>query len=190
MAETAAEMAEARGMEMVAGGCGSVRVVPTSPSQELTFFKDDMAEIVSAMCDIEKDLPKAGWVNIGCVLNYELAQQERKRSGFEKWISGRGPASAMATWMPAARSSRPTDTQIGVEHGRGPNALKFLAGEGVDLPEGWRKRQDHAKHGIVVEVPVGVGNAEVVEWMVDAVIALTEKAEPNCRLYAKFYRGR
>lgn len=141
-----------------------------------------MAEIAAA--------PGAGgWVNIGPVLSDEQAAQVPPKSGLAAWFSGRGPTVAMGTWMPAGGSGRSSVAQIGVEHGQGPNALKRLSSAGLELGQGWVKRQDHAKHGVVVEVGSNVDLTEVVDWMVGAVTVLTPDIDISDRFFAQLYRS-
>ena len=91
----------------------------------------------------------------------------------------RGPAVSMGTWMPAARGRKPRPAQVGVEHGTGPKALDRLAEVGVELPQGWFKRQDHAKNGIVAELPDGVDLSTVVSWLVTVATELRTVVYPG-----------
>ncbi len=141
-----------------------------------------MAEIAAA--------PGAGgWVNVGPALTDEQAAQVPARSGLAAWFSGRGPSVAMGTWMPDPAPGRSRAAQVGVEHGQGPNALKRLGEAGLELPVGWLKRQDHAKHGVVVEVDADVELADVVDWMVRAVTILTTDIAVGDQFIAQLYRS-
>ncbi len=88
------------------------------------------------------------------------------------WFSARGPVVPMATWIPGSSTPRVRPATIGIEHGVGPKALDQLREAGLPLPAGWRKVQDHAKRGIVVEIPESVGHAVVLRWLVDACWSL------------------
>lgn len=116
-----------------------------------------------------------GWVNIGPDLPEEAHALIPARTGLAAWFSGRGPAIAMGTWIPASPKGHPA--QVGIEHGTGPKALVRLADVGVSLPAGWRKRQDHAKHGIVIDLPPGLDHDEIVGWMLEACAALMSIVE-------------
>ena len=94
------------------------------------------------------------------------------RSGLAAWFSGRGPAIPLGTWTPAITSGRIRPVQVGLAHGTGPNGLRRLESDGTPLPSGWTKRQDHAKHGIVAELPEGVDHKQVIEWIVKAATEL------------------
>lgn len=141
------------------------------------------------MAEIVESSGAGGWVNIGPALSDEQVASVPVKSGLAAWFSGRGPMVAMGTWMPAPRGKRSRATQVGVEHGQGPNALKRLADAGVELGDGWAKRHDHAKHGVVVEVGANVALGEVVDWIVAAVTILTPDIDLSDRFVANCFRS-
>ena len=157
--------------------------------RHISFERDDPTAVVSAMAEIAAASGAGGWVNIGPALTDEQAARVPARSGLAAWFSGRGPSVAMGTWMPAQTSGRSRAAQVGVEHGQGPNALKRLRESGLELPDGWVKRQDHAKHGVVLEIGADVELAAVVDWMVRAVTILTSGIEVGDRFIAHLYRS-
>lgn len=157
--------------------------------RRISFERDDPTAVVSAMAEIAAARGAGGWVNIGPALTDEQAARVPARSGLAAWFSGRGPSVAMGTWMPAQTSGRSRAAQVGVEHGQGPNALKRLRESGLELPDGWVKRQDHAKHGVVLEIGADVESAAVVGWMVRAVTILTSGIEVGDRFIAHLYRS-
>ena len=73
-------------------------------------------------------------------------------------------------------------------HGTGPNALRRLEEDGIALPTGWQRRQDHAKHGIVADLPAGADPVAVVDWLVRAVSALMTVVEAGDRWTAVVHR--
>ena len=164
-------------------------MVSIEPVRRISFEPGDLSVVVSAMTEIAAAPGADGWVNIGPALTDEQAAQVPARSGLAAWFSGRGPAVAMGTWMPAPTAGRSRAAQVGVEHGQGPNALKRLREAGLELPDGWVKRQDHAKHGVVVEIGAAVELAAVVAWMVRAVAILTSDVEVDDRFIAHLYRS-
>jgi len=121
-----------------------------------------------------------GWINIGPELTDEEAARVPQRSGISAWFSGRGPAVAMATWVPEASAGRSRPAQLGIEHGSGPNALARLHDHGLGLPAGWLRRQDHAKHGLVIDLPVGEAPEAILAWAIEAV-ELLQTAELSAR---------
>jgi len=164
-------------------------MVSIEPVRQISFERDDHSAVVSAMAEIAAAPGADGWVNIGPALTDEQAAQVPVKSGLAAWFSGRGPVVAMGTWMPAPTVGRSRAAQVGVEHGQGPNALKRLRESGLDLPDGWVKRQDHAKHGVVVEIGAAAELAAVVGWMVRAVTILTSGIEVGDRFIAHLYRS-
>lgn len=125
-----------------------------------------------------------GWINLQPALSDDEYNRIPDRSGLGAWFSGRGPAVATATWTPGVLTGRVKPAQIGVEHGTGPNALDRLDEIGVGLPAGWVKRQDHAKHGIVAEVPVDENPSVVITWLIVAATVLRTVVEPGEQWFA------
>ena len=163
-------------------------MVSTEPSEQIEFERADLSAVVAAMAEIAGAPGAPGWVNIGPALTDEQAAGVPERSGLAAWFSGRGPTVAMGTWMPAPTGGRSRAAQIGVEHGQGPNALKRLQEAGLGLPQGWVKRQDHAKHGVVVDLGGDVDLLTVVDWLVCAVTILTLGVTVGERFIATLYR--
>ena len=168
---------------------GSVAMMSIEPVRQIPFERDDFSAVVAAMAEIASDADSDGWVNIGPLLSVEMVAQVPTRSGLAAWFSGRGPAVAMGTWIPAPSVGRSRVAQVGVEHNQGPNALERLREAGLELPEGWVKRQDHAKHGVVVEIGGDVELAAVVGWLVEAVTILTSDIAVGDRFNAHVYRS-
>ena len=114
-----------------------------------------------------------GWINFGPSLSPEEFAAVPHKSGLGKWFSGRGPAVPMATWTPPVNDRRSAPASVGVQHGTGPNALDRLRDAGWPLPDRWVKKQDHAKHGIVAEVPDDVDPVRMVAWLLAAMAELS-----------------
>ena len=163
------------------------RPMATEP-QTVEFRRGEGAVVVAAMQELAARGDGAGWINIRPVLTEEDERLVPVRTGLAAWLSGRGPVVAMATWMPPVTDGRPRATQVGIEHGTGPKALARLAEQGLPLPAGWLKRQDHAKHGIVADLPPDADPAQAVEWMVAATGALMSVVEAGDRWVAVIHR--
>ena len=146
---------------------------------DIGFHRDEYQRVVAAMEQLEGRGDGQGWINFTPCLTEEEHARVPERSALGDFFAGRGPAVAMATWTPAARGAKPRPAQIGVEHGTGPKALARLAEVGVELPQGWIKRQDHAKHGIVAELPDGEDPAVVITWLIVAATLLRTIVEPG-----------
>jgi len=90
----------------------------------------------------------------------------------------------MTTWTPSAGR---VPAQVGIAHGTGPNALDRLSDQGITLPDGWVKRQDHAKNGIVAELPGAATYESVVAWSMRAMAALSTRVEVGEEWIAEVY---
>lgn len=146
---------------------------------EVLFHRDEHEAVAEAMRRLTNRGDGQGWINLQPVLSEDEYNRVPDRSGLGAWFSGRGPAVAMATWTPPTREDRVRPAQIGLEHGTGPKALERLAEIGVGLPERWFKRQDHAKHGIVAELPSDENPSVVIAWLIVAATILRTSVEPG-----------
>ncbi|MEO0495126.1 MAG: hypothetical protein AAF081_17100 [Actinomycetota bacterium] len=146
---------------------------------EIGFHRDEHQLVVAAMQRLDRRGDGEGWINLSPLLTDEEQARVPERTTLGDFFAGRGPAVAMATWTPAVRGTKPRPAQMGIEHGTGPKALDRLAEVGVALPQGWVKRQDHAKHGIVAELPDGENPSVVITWMIVASTLLRTVVEPG-----------
>jgi hypothetical protein len=159
-------------------------------TEAVEFHRDESEPVVAAMVELAERGDGEGWINIGPLLDEDQQWRVPERSGLAAWFSGRGPAVSLATWTPAAVGRKPRLAQLGVAHGTGPNALKRLDELGLGLPSGWVKRQDHAKHGIVVDLPRSADPTSVVRWLITASTALRTSVEPGTTWGAEIHRPR
>lgn len=157
-------------------------------TEAVEFHRDEVALVVAAMLDLAARGDGEGWINIGPLLDEEQQRRVPEQSGLAAWFSGRGPAVALATWTPPAVGRKPRAAQLGVAHGTGPNALKRLDELGLGLPAGWVKRQDHAKHGIVVDLPGSAEPAAIIGWLITASTVLRTVVEPGTTWGAEIHR--
>jgi len=139
---------------------------------EILFERAHPQSVVAAMRRMQSSGEGEGWINLHPLLSDDQATRLPEQTTIGSWFSGRGPAVSNATWTPAQRTKRETPAQVGISHGTGPGALDRLEELGLALPAGWTKRQDHAKHGIVADVPETADQADVLRWMLDACTAL------------------
>ena len=100
-------------------------------------------------------LDRSGWVNLRPAIDPEQAPADPS-SGLFALFGARGPAVPLCTWHAGERAA-------GIEHGTGPKVVRRL-----DVPSGWRVTQDHPRRGLVVAVPPGVGDEEVLAWLISA----------------------
>jgi hypothetical protein len=153
----------------------------------IEFTRGDTSLIVARMLQLE--VLGSGWINIGPGLTPEEFSTLPSQSTVGKWISGRGPAVPMATWTPASSKGRARPANLGIAHGTGPNALDRLDEAGVALPTGWHKRQDHAKNGIVAELPGTERHDAVVDWAMRAMVVLSPRVAIGDDWIAEVFGG-
>lgn len=138
----------------------------------ISFASNETGDVELAMASLAERGDGLGWVNIGPALTPEQQSRIPEPSVLGSLFSARGPVVPLATWTPASSAGRSRPVVVGVEHGVGPKALDQLKDSGLLLPNGWRKVQDHAKRGIVVELSPAVAHRTVVDWLVRACWAL------------------
>ena len=146
---------------------------------EILFTRSEPNSVVAAMKRMSAVGDCEGWINLQPLLSDDQAGAVPEQTSIGAWFSGRGPAVANATWTPARQGRRFRPSQIGVAHGTGPHALDRLDEAGAGLPAGWFKRQDHAKHGIVAEVPDTEDLARVLDWVLTACQQLRTVVDPG-----------
>ncbi|HEY1633266.1 MAG TPA: hypothetical protein VGF64_00800, partial [Acidimicrobiales bacterium] len=89
-------------------------------------------------------------------------------------FSASGPAVPICTWMPGKwRGERRDPVSIGVQHAAGPRAVARLGSVGVEIPAGWRVRQDHPRRGLVVMVPAEQDHDTTLSWLLRAGAGLS-----------------
>lgn len=156
----------------------------------LEFRRGEHESVLARMEVIVARGDGGGWINLGPALTEEQLAALPSPSGLGAWVSGRGPVVPMGTWTPPRRGKRRRLAQIGIAHGTGRNAMSRLEEAGARLPAGWTKRQDHAKHGIVVEVPDGAAHGDVVAWLIRVIDELSPIVSPDDRWIAEVHAPR
>ena len=135
---------------------------------EVSFRSSDVAAVAAEMRTLASASGPRGWINIAPGLRDDQLDRLPQPTLLGRWFSGRGPAVPMATWMPPQHDPATAPQVVGIEHGAGPNALDHLRDAGTPLPHRWRKVQDHARGGIVVEASLDASHEEVLAWMLGA----------------------
>lgn len=142
--------------------------VPAREPAVVEFHEDRRSAVVQRMVAMAD--AGSGWINLSPGLDVDVPPPTR--SGLASLIGSRGPTVPLGTWSAAQRREPAT---VGVHHGEGPKAVALLAERGVDVPEGWRRMQDHPKRGLVL-VPVEATTPErldeVLAWVLRATGAL------------------
>lgn len=154
---------------------------------EIGFHRDEHELVSAAMNRLESRGDGKGWINLQPHLSDEQEAQIPHQTALGSWFSGRGPVVSMATWTPSAGGRKPRAAQIGLAHGTGQKALDRLAEVGLGLPEGWVRRQDHAKHGIVVDLPSGEDPGRVISWLIVTATFLRTVVEPGAEWVARVH---
>jgi hypothetical protein len=114
-----------------------------------------------------------GWINLLPGVDMDDAQRPTAPTGLFGLFGTRQPPVTMGTLMPPKPVRRATDgVTIGLLHPTGGKAIARLREAGVDLPQSWAMRQDHARRGLVVQAAVGTPEVEVINWAVRAGTAL------------------
>jgi hypothetical protein len=127
---------------------------------------DEVVAVMDALAEARK-----GWVNFEPAVNPD--DLPPPDAGFFGIFSGRGPDVPLATWTAptAPRRGRGEPAMIGLQHGAGRRIKAQLAEAGHPVPDGWVVLQDYVKKGLVVAVPPGVANADVLRWLLAAARA-------------------
>lgn len=125
------------------------------------------ADLLQKLADGQLD---GAWLNLEPGISPEIAARF-ERTPLGRVFSGRGPALASATF-----TATDSGVSLGIEHGRGPDAVQQLADVGVAVPDGWSTVQDHAKRGLVFDSPAELGADDAqasLEFVMAAVDALS-----------------
>jgi hypothetical protein len=127
-------------------------------TEDLEFHESDPSPALAALARAPK-----GWLNLQPGMYDEDVPEPRGLVA--ALFTARGPEVPIATWVPEESSA-------GIQHAAGPKAAARLAEAGIPVPDGWRVVQDHPKRGLVVVVPKGTADADVVAWLLPAARAL------------------
>jgi hypothetical protein len=123
-------------------------------AEEFEFQESDTAPVLAALAR-----SGGGWLNLQPGMRDDDVPEPRTLFG--TLFTARGPQVPIATWVPAEDSA-------GIQHAAGPKAAARLAEAGVPVPDGWRVVQDHPKRGLVMRVPQGTPDADVITWLLAA----------------------
>jgi hypothetical protein len=140
-------------------------MAPRAVKEVLEIDEDHLAPLVEAIASLEL---VEGWINLTPGVPSNTVIEDRS---LVSWFAGAQSVEApLATWMPSAPGSTASGT-LGVLHRRGRLHREGLAGM-ASIPSSWRNRQDHARRGLLFEVPETTP-AELAEIMVSVVEELT-----------------
>ena len=145
----------------------------TPAPEHLEFEPDDRAEVLARMDAVAGDRgTRGGWINFHPAVDDDTEVPEG--SSLFGIFSASGPAVPICTWMPGKwRGERRERVSIGVQHAAGPRAVARLGSVGVEVPAGWRVRQDRPRRGLVVMVPAEQDHDTTLNWLLRAGAALS-----------------
>lgn len=138
------------------------------PVEELEIGPDELDRAVDALVRVAD---RAGWLNCSPV----VADEDRPPPPGPFAVFGAlGPAIPLATYVPShrGRGGAPVAAEAGIQHGSGRRAALRLRESGPGIPAGWRVVQDHPRRGLVVRLPEGTADGDVLHWLVGAAGAL------------------
>ena len=118
---------------------------------------------VAAVADELRTLRAAGsgWINLMPGIDEE-ASDVHPRAGLFAFFGNNAAPVTMTTLMPPKKDRRDTEgLTVGIMHPTGGKAVARLAEAGVDVPDGWVVRQDHARRGLLVQTPAAVAEQDV-----------------------------
>ena len=138
----------------------------------LRFERGDLDEAAHEMLTLAARGDGSGWLNVQPV----VADEDRPyESPLFKLFTARGPAIPLGTWVPGHHyRDKWQPTSVGLQHAAGRHASKLLEERGVVEPDGWNRRQDHIKRGLVYELPQGQDPKTTLEFLIDAMTQLVD----------------
>jgi hypothetical protein len=139
--------------------------------QTLVFTEQEFGHVVDLLRDKQQTGTLSYWVNI----EPDVEEGEvHTGSLFWKMFSSRGPMVPKFTWVPSSiKKQQQVQAQIGITHPVGASAIKRLRDFQIEIPSKWHVQQDHPKRGIVISLPDGYEEEEVVLLAIRALRALS-----------------
>ena len=150
-----------------------------APPEQFDFALNDRATVLARMAQLAQS--KKGWMNLSPALDED--EEPPPRSSTFGLFSGRGPDVPLCTWVPGP------PVEIGIQPGAGAKAVHVLRDMGQHVPDGWRVTQDHSRRGLVVVIPDGTSNEQVLDWLLKAGTALASHLKLAGWWRAAVYRG-
>jgi hypothetical protein len=136
--------------------------------ERLVFGAENGAEVVERMARLAA--VGDGWINL--LPAHDEDDEPPAPIGFYTQLSGGGLGFTMCTWIPARRDRPGSSSRLGLSHGAGRRLRPELLELGVAIPPSWRIQQDHPRRGLVVLVPPGEADEELLAWALRTMTAL------------------
>jgi len=128
-----------------------------------------------------------GWMNL--LPGVPEGAAEPEPAGLFAIFGNRAAPVTMATVIPPKAERRAGEgVSVGIMHPTGPKAVARLREAGVEVPDGWVVRQDHARRGLVFRTPPTAPDNEILTFAVRAGDALCLVATTG-RWQAVVYRS-
>lgn len=132
--------------------------------RSFTFHEGDLEGIAAEMRSVAHPGSAATWMNIVPDVD---EREVHTGSIFWRVLSSRGPVIPTFTWVPAhTEGTRSNPCEVGILHAAGRDAIRRLEKEGVSVPDGWVLEQDHTKRGVILAVPPGTDETEILRYAV------------------------
>jgi hypothetical protein len=144
--------------------------VKSSPVEAFVFTPDAPDAVLVQMDRLAA--VHRGWIN----LNPGVLEEDvpPPAVGLGTLLTGAVHEIPICTWLPGKLGRKGVERDsVGIQHNTGTKVVARLVTLGVPIPAGWRWAQDHPRRGLVVRVPVGVGHAEQLSWLLAAGTALS-----------------
>lgn len=118
-----------------------------------------------------------GWANLLPGLDLDDADEFTSQSGIFSIFGSRQPSSTMCTFVPPKMKGKSKEgVTLGILHPGPRLVVKRLKEKGLDLPKDWQVRQDQAKRGLVLWIPLSSSTESMVEWAIRAGTMLCAEA--------------
>ena len=141
---------------------------------QIRFERTELDQVVHKMMTLAARGDGSGWLNLQPMVADENRPVE---SPLFKLFTAKGPAVPLGTWVPAHhKRDKWQAASVGLQHGAGGKAAALLAERGVVEPQGWVRKQDHIKRGLVYDLPDGQEPKDVLLFLLDAMSQLVNFA--------------
>jgi len=141
-------------------------------STNIRFLTSERAEVLAEMEKLAVRRDGKAWFNL---VPFVHEDDLVPASQLVKAFTAKGPIIPKGTWLPPRTSrGKVRPGKVGLEHPKGRYAVRQLAELGVELPGGFNTKQDHARRGLVFEVPEDVTADVILGFLLDAARELAE----------------
>ncbi|MEE2683158.1 MAG: hypothetical protein VYD77_04420 [Actinomycetota bacterium] len=128
------------------------------------FSANDFDEVTTLLRDHHHVNEQNFWVHLEPMVEEGEVHQS---SIFWRMFSSRGPIIPKFTWVPSyEKKGQVVPAQIGITHPVGTKAIERLKDFEIEIPQGWILHQDHPKRGMVISLPEGCSQDQVVSFAV------------------------